>query len=224
MKKTFSFFGISAVLLLSGCATGISKEKAFPYMYEENPVSILVIPAINKSTAADAPNLYSSTINQPLSNAGFYVLPTEVTDRFLRSEGLTDGAQIKDIAPEKFKELFGADAVFYATIYTWDTAYFILAGNVTVGMEFELKSCKTGKTLWKTRRQLTIDTSSDVSSVGILGALVLTAIKTATQDYVPIARQVNQAALVSVPYGKYNNAHNQDREIQVLVYDEKEWQ
>lgn len=221
MKKTFSCFGISAILFLSGCGGGssIAKEVAFPSMYEENPVSILVVPAINISTAADAPDLYSSTINEPLSNAGFYVLPAEITDRFLRNEGLTDGAQIKEVAPEKFKELFGADAVFYATIYKWDTSYIIVGGSVTVGVEFELKSCETGKSLWKTSQQLTIDTSESGSG-HIIADLLLTALKTATQDYVPIAQQVNKTALVSVPYGKYNNLHGQDRAVQVLVFDE----
>ena len=43
------------VIFLSACATRpqyISKQEAFPAMYEQKPLSILVVPAINDSTAA----------------------------------------------------------------------------------------------------------------------------------------------------------------------------
>lgn len=213
MKKIL--LGMSAILLLSGCANTITKEEAYPDMYREKPVSIMVVPAINKSTAADAPDLYSSTINEPLSNAGFYVLPTEVTDRILRSEGLTYGDQIKDIPPQKFHELFGADAVFYATINKWDTSYYVIGGHVAVEIEFEMKSSRTGESLWAIKRQMTVDTSEGGSG-HIIADLLITAIKTAVQDYVPVARQVNLIALHNIPYGKYHNQHGQDQQMKVI--------
>ncbi len=197
------------IFLLSGCGSKIlSKEDAYPKMYSERPVSILVVPAINESSAADAPDLYSSTINEPLSNAGFYVLPIEVTNNFLRNEGLTDGAQIKNVPPQKFAEIFGADAVFYATIKSWDTDYYVVAGSVKVGIQYELVSCITGETLWRNEKEITVDTSSGAD--GYLG-VVLTALETATQDYVPIARDVNIQALNYIPLGKYNRNYDLDR-------------
>ncbi|MFT5528657.1 MAG: hypothetical protein ACI9C0_000316, partial [Alteromonadaceae bacterium] len=43
------------LMLLSGCqTTQITKGEAFPDMYNEKPTSILVVPAINLTTAADA--------------------------------------------------------------------------------------------------------------------------------------------------------------------------
>lgn len=214
MKRLVLLTGIASLLFLTGCASKITKGEAFPAMYEEKPVSILVVPSINHSTAADAPDLYSSTINEPLSNAGFYVLPMEVTDRFLRNEGLAEGGQIKDIPPQKFAETFGADAVFYATIEKWDTTYYVIGGNVAVGIDFKLKSTKTGETIWNYKQELTVDTSEDAGHP--LLSIAITAIKTAVQDYVPIARRVNLIALNGVPYGKYHKWHGQDREAELL--------
>ena len=212
--KTLLVFGMCVALLLStGCVNMITKGDAYPSMYEEKPTAILVVPALNNSTAADAPDLYSSTITEPLANAGFYVLPFEVTQRFLRNEGFTEGYQIKDIPPQKFQGLFGADAVLYVTITKWDTAYWVLGGNVTVGADYELKSTKTGATLWAHKSVNKINTGGD-SGGGILGAIITTAIKTSTQDYVPIARNINLTAMQTMPAGKYNKQHDKDQKVE----------
>lgn len=207
---------VCGLLLMSGCVGNmIPKSGAFPEMYNEQPITILVVPAINFSTAANAPNLYASTINEPLSNAGFYVLPIELTNQLLRNEGLSQGEQLKDVPPQKFAKYFGADAVLYVTIRKWDTNYFIIGGNVTVGIKFDLKSTKTGLTLWAYKDQLVIDTSGDSNSGGLLGALIATALTTAAQDYVPIARSVNTMALRAIPFGKYHKMYRKDMDIKI---------
>ncbi|MFV1985101.1 MAG: GNA1162 family protein [Thiohalomonadales bacterium] len=211
MKLFFLSFIVISNIVSSGCSTVQStKGQMYPEMYNQKPVAILVIPAINHSTAADAPILYSSTINEPLSNAGFYVLPIEITDKFLRNEGFTDGVSLQNIPPQKFAEPFGADAVLYVTIETWDTNYFVFGGNVTVGTEFRLKSCKNGETLWAYKDEMVINTGGDGGG-GLIAALVATAVATSVQDYVPIARNINKIALKTVPYGKYNKNFGKDR-------------
>lgn len=207
-------------LLASGCATPhrISKAEAFPAMYEEKPTAVLVLPAINQTTAADAPLLYASTINEPLSNAGFYVLPIELTERFLNKEGLSDGSMLREVPPEKFADTFGADAVLYVTLTQWDTNYAVIAGNVTVGAQFELVSCKSGQVLWQHQDTVVVDTSGNANTGGgLIGALIATAIATSVQDYIPVARQVNQRSLVNIPYGKYNRFHDTDQAALVVV-------
>jgi hypothetical protein len=201
----------SLILFTTGCATNsATKGQTYPEMYIEKPVAILVVPAINHSTSADAPILYESTVNEPLSNAGFYVLPIEVTNRFLRNEGFTDGETLADIPPQKFAEPFGADAVLYVTIDKWDTNYYVIGGNVVVGASFLLKSCKTGTTLWSYQDEIPVDTSGD-SGGGLIALIIATAINTGLQDYVPVARNVNLMTLQSIPYGKYHNLHDKDQ-------------
>ena len=209
-----------ASLIMSGCATvpQTPKGELYPEMYQEMPKTVLVLPAINQSTAADAPNLYSSTIAQPLSDAGFYVLSTEITQKFLKNEGLTTGEQLSSIPAQKFADTFGADAVLYVTINKWETNYFVLGGNVTVGISYLLKSTKTGSDLWSYSNEMKINTGGDNNNGGgLLGALIATAIKTAQQDYVPIARKVNFMALNRIPFGEYHKLHGKDRNIMLTA-------
>ena len=215
--KILIIYILAVMLLSSGCAVQtISKAQAFPQMYVEKPVAILVVPSINQSTAADAPILYSSTINEPLSNAGFYVLPIEVTNRVLSNEGLVDGEALKDVQPQKFHEHFGADAVLYVTIEKWDTNYYILGGNVTVGVDFKMKSTKSGETLWAYKDQMVLDTSGNNNNGGGLLAMIINAaLTTALQDYVPIARRVNVMSLSAIPFGKYHRMHDKDQTMAV---------
>lgn len=208
-----------SVLMLSGCATTKPKSELYPSMYSEMPKSILVLPAINESTAADAPNLFSSTIAEPLANAGFYVLSTEVTQKFFLNEGLSRGEQFVSIPVQKFSKLFGADAVLYVTITKWDTNYFVFGGNVTVGIKYLLKSTKTGNELWKYQNELVLDTSGNNSGGGLLAMLINAAITTAVQDYVPIARKVNFISLSTIPFGRYHKVHGKDMSMQVNVQE-----
>ena len=221
MKKYLLVILSIGMLVLSGCAITKPKSELYPSMYSEMPKSILVLPAINTSTAADAPNLYSSTIAQPLANAGFYVLSTEVTQKFFQNEGLSRGEQFTSIPPQKFSQLFGADAVLYVTITKWDTNYFVIGGNVTVGIKYLLKSTKTGNQLWKYENELVLDTSgNNNNSSSLLAMLINAAVTTAVQDYVPIARRVNFISLSTIPFGKYHKIHGKDMNMQVQVQSE----
>lgn len=215
MKKHLLIVLSISMLLLSGCVTTKPKSELYPAMYSEMPKSILVLPAINKSTAADAPNLYSSTIAQPLSNAGFYVLSTEVTKKFFQNEGLTRGEQFTSIPTQKFSKIFGADAVLFVTIVKWDTNYYVLGGNVTVSIKYLLKSTKTGNKLWSYENELVLDTSGNNNSSSLLAMLINAAVTTAVQDYVPIARRVNFISLNTIPFGKYHKNHRKDMNVKV---------
>lgn len=211
------------LILLSACVHGptyITKKDAFPKMYDEHPLSVLVLPPINVTTAADAKEYYMTTITEPLSYAGYYIYPIEVTTDILKAEGLYDTELIFNVPPGKFKQYFGADAVLYIKILQWNTAYYVVGGHVTVAVDFLLKSTTTGNDLWKYDGTITIDTSGDSGGnnglAGLLAKVIITAIKTATTDYVPIAKQANIITLSSIPYGKYHPNFDKDREFQII--------
>lgn len=217
MSKLYVLFVVVMAALTSACAPVlVSKEQAFPEVYKEMPASVLVIPAMNKSTAAEAPEYFSSTIAEPIANAGYYVLPIEITTALLRQEGVQEGEQIKDVPPQLFRDLFGADAILFVTINEWDTNYYVLGGNVTVGIEYDMKSTKTGQSLWYYRDNLVVDTSDNSNSGNLIASIIATAIKTAMQDYVPIAQRVNAMALSTVPFGRYHPSVGQDGRAQVV--------
>lgn len=202
------------VSLLPGCATApatapITNQEVFTGIYSEKPNSILVLPAINHSTAADAPLYYIASIAQPLTEQGYYVLPVPVTNALLQQAGISDGAQLLAVPPQRFGQMFGADAILFVTIDSWDTSYYVLGGNVTVALTFKLVSTRSSETLWQFRKAVTIDTSGN-SNNGLIGALVETAIKTAQQDYFPIAQQVNYGSVGVLPHGKFHPQYGLD--------------
>lgn len=198
------------IICLSACqSTGVTKQQAFPKVYNERPQSILVLPAINKTTAADAASLYSTTIAQPLAEAGYYVFSIPYIDAYFANEGIIDGAQLSEIPASRYKELFGADSVLFVHINQWDTNYYVLGGNVTVGATFQLVSTRTGQILWQYHDTVVNDTSSD--SGNLLIDMISTALTTSVVDYVPIARTVSQQIVRTLPVGHYHKNFNKDQ-------------
>ena len=189
-------------------------------MYIERPISILVLPPINETTAADAKEYYATTIAEPLSLYGYYVFPIEVVSEILKSEGVYDTETLLNVDPAKFREYFGADGVMYVRIKKWDTAYYVIGGNVSVGVHCLLKSTTSGDTIWEYDDIVVYNTSASSSGGGLGGliaAVIITAIQTATTDYVPIAKQVNYRVLQTIPFGKYNPRCDQDRDDPVVI-------
>lgn len=198
---------------VTGCATAptmISKQEAFGTMYDEKPQSILVVPAINNSTAAEAANYYSATVARPLTEQGYYVLPITITNQILGEAGISDGHQLHAVPAKRFGELFGADSVLFVTINLWDTNYYVVGGNVVVGLQYRLVSTTTNETLWQFKDEMTVNTTGDSNNGGLLGALIQTAIATSMQDYLPIAETVNARSIHTIPYGMYHPQHGLD--------------
>lgn len=211
---------LAALLVISGCAQTQSKLDAFPAMYAEGkPLSIVVVPAINETTAADAADLLNVTVSQPFTNHGYYILPVPIVADIFRKEGVFEGSQLKGVSTSIFKETFGADAVLFVTINSWDTNYAIVAANVAVGLEYVLLSTDTGEVLWSYTERVVVDTGS--SSGNILVDMIATAITTASTDYVPIARQVHQTAVVAMPYGNYHPKSGTDGESKSVITSKK---
>jgi len=221
MNKIILLLFVS-LLFLTSCSRVLTKKDAYPRMYEEKPLSILVLPPINESSAADAKEYYLTTIAEPLALTGYYIFPTEVVTDIFKNEGMYDNGQIENIEPKMFKKYFNADAILIIKIKKWDTSYFILGGSVTVGSEFKLISTTTGSLLWSYSGEIKVDTSSKSSGGGLIGlavALAETAVKTAGTDYVPIAKNTNVQILKAMPLGKYHNRHNQDQNDQAVKED-----
>jgi hypothetical protein len=209
-----------AFTLVACAPKPLKKCEAFPKMYDERPLSILVLPPINETTAADAKEYYATTIAEPLSLSGYYVFPMEVISDILKTEGVYDSETLLNADPGKFKEYFGADGVMYVRLTKWDTAYYIIGGNVTVGVHCLLKSTTSGDTIWEYDGVVVYDTSARSTGGGLGGliaGIIITAIQTATTDYVPVARQVNYMVLRTMPVGKYNPRCGADRDDAVVI-------
>ena len=228
-RRKFEYFIVFALmsftLLLSGCGPKmVTKGEKFPLLYEEAPSAILVLPPINQSTAANAKEYYSTTIQEPLSFTGYYVFPYEVTADILKMEGIYDAELLTDVPLPKFREYFGADAVLFTTIKKWDLSYIVIASTLTVSVDCQLKSTHSDQVLWEYNGTVVVDLSGGNSGGGIAGLIakaIVTAINTAMADYVPYARLANYNALSSMPYGKYHDNFNLDREQKIVDQNQK---
>ena len=208
------FYIVVAGYLISSCS-GLpiqTKAEAYPAMYgDKKPLSVLVIPAINNSTAAEATDFFNVTITEPLSNVGYYTMPVEIVKDIFQKEGIVDSTMIKGLPTSIFKKNFGADAVLFVTINKWDKQYIVIAGNVSVSMDYVMLSTETSEVIWSYSATQTIDTTAE-SSGFIMLDIISTAITTATTDYVPIAKQVNYQAFTALPHGGYSDLHGLDQE------------
>jgi hypothetical protein len=211
---------ISVAVMVAGCAPkATTKGEEFPLMYEETPLTILILPPINESTAADAKQYYATTVQEVLSYWGYYVFPYEVTSDILKMEGIYDAELIRNVPLAKFREYFGADAVLFTTIKKWDLSYMVLASNLTVSIDEELKSTKTDQTLWSYNGTVVVDLSGGNTGGGLGGLIakaVIAAASSALVDYVPYARQANYRALSSFPFGKYHPNFMTDQSMQFI--------
>lgn len=217
------FYIVVAGYLISSCS-GLpiqTKADAYPAMYDDRkPLSVLVIPAINNSTAAEATDFFNVTITEPLSNVGYYTMPVEIVKDIFQKEGIVDSTMIKGLPTSIFKKNFGADAVLFVTINKWDKQYVVIAGNVSVSMDYVMLSTETSEVIWSYSATQTIDTTAE-SSGFIMLDILSTAITTATTDYVPIAKQVNYQAFTALPHGGYSDLHglDQDQNISTTMKD-----
>lgn len=223
MDKTRFFGAVIMIGLFAGCASVETKSEAFPLMYDSSykPLSVLVAPAINKSTAADAGELINVTLTQPLADNGYYILPIAIASEVFKAEGIVAGEQLLAAPMSVFKNNFGADAVLFVTINEWDKNYYVIAGNVTVGMSFVMLSTNDREVIWSYDAQVVLNTSGQ-SSGFLVADLINTAVNTAVADYIPLARQVNQLAINTLPFGKYHPKSGLDAEAKVVLTASKD--
>jgi hypothetical protein len=202
----------TAALLLTGCAATPRWNDA-PF-FENHPRSILVVPASNTTTAVDAPEIWSTTVTMPLAERGYYVFPVYLTADLLRDLGLTNEALLEQLAPSRFKEIFGADAVFFVTINDWSTKYLVLASNVTVRVSYKLVDTRSGLVLWQGKQKIIRQSGGGGGGIAGLIAAAVNALATTAIDYRPLARDANitifGAEKRGLPAGPYHPDYQKD--------------
>ena len=227
MKIYIKIVIVLVSVLLSSCATTmLTKQEAFPRMYDESPNTIVVIPPINNETSADAGEYYQSTIAIPTTLHGYYIFPIPLVMDILKDEGVYN--TIHEIPQpsiaKKMFELFGAEASLFTIIIKWDKKYRGTKAWVVVMIDYRIVSGKTGDILWSHAKEITVDTSIDSGVPGLAGLLVdavATAASTALTDYVPVARAANNNAVIPLPFGKYHPSFGLDKDIKVEVFKSK---
>jgi hypothetical protein len=209
MKK-YIIFGLIA-LIMSSCAQQITRGEQYPKMYEEKPLSIVVMPPINQTEHVEAKDYFYTTMYTPLCEKGYYVYSPMLTMEMFQSESAYDAELFIEGDLSQFRNVLGADAAMFTIIKSWKRNN--VGGKVTAGVEYILRSTVTGETLYKREGLITVDTSisGGSSGIGALVGLIATAINTAATDKVIAGRKCTAFVLSDMPVGKYSSMHNQDQ-------------
>jgi hypothetical protein len=201
---------IAGAFLLSVGACATSPKPDYSKFFEHHPRSVLIVPAINKTTAVEAPTVFNTTVTRPFAERGYYVYPVFLTRDILNDLGLSDEGLIAQAQPQRFREIFGADAVLFVTVNTWTTTYVVLASSVTVEANYKLVDTDTGEVIWERTERV-----AEASRGGSLLEMVISAAITAlTVDYRPLARRTNVLVVdkpgQGLPAGPYRSEYKQD--------------
>ena len=216
MKKIV--YIILATLVLTSCgSTGLTRSSLYPKMYEEKPVTLLVMPPINNSANVDAKELLYTSISRPLAEAGYYVISPTLAMEILKHESAYDAELFLDKPLKPFHDFFGADAVVFSVIDSWAKQGL----GINTKIRYIIKSALTDETLFDRSCDLYLDLSVDSRSdksqskslLNVLVDLAAGAINTALTDQIEAARKANYFIFRDLPVGKYDDLYLQDQDF-----------
>ena len=199
-----------AATLVTSCGpatNAVTKSQRYSQLYEEQPVSILVMPPINRSTKVEAKELFYSSLTVPLTQKGYYVMPPLLTMEILKEESAYDAEMFIENSMKRVGELFGVDAVLFTTIHEW--ARTTVASQVRVVVEYTLKSTSTDEVLFS--RKGNIVYNPKMNSGSFLGDLIGGMIMTAMTKEIELGRKCNVYTIGDMPAGKYSPSWGTDQ-------------
>ena len=211
MKRFLYFMILSCMFTSCGMMSTVTRESQYAKMYEEKPVTLLVMPPINNSANVEAKDLLYTSISRPLVEAGYYVISPLLAMDVLKAESAYDSELFFDAPLTVFQNYFGADAVVFSVIDTWAKKGL----GIETKIRYVIKSAYTNEILFDRSCDLYLDLSIDSGANGLLGALVdlaASAINTAATDHIMAARKANYYILRDIPCGKYSPEYMMDKE------------
>ena len=218
MTRLFKICALAlCALVLTGCATQGPARKDYAALRSENPHSILVVPAVNRSVEVDAPDYLLTTISKPLAERGYYVFPVHLVKRLMEDDGLGDADMVHAGDPQVLGKMFGADAILYVSIERWDAQYVVFSTAVTVELNYQLKSASSGQLLWENRQKLVYQPQNNSGGglAGLIAQAISAAITKAAPNYMPLARQATRQAIYvrgqGLPAGPYDAQYQKDQ-------------
>lgn len=219
MKKIKFGIIVCVYILMSSCSS-YTRLSLYPKMYDEKPLSILVMPPINNTTNVEAKDLLYTSISYPLIEAGYYVVSPHLAMEFLKSESAYDAEMFIDKDLSMFGNVFGVDAIIFSQIDEWKKKGF----GIETKIKYIVKSTTTNETLFDRTCDLYLDLSQNSNSGSALGALVdlaTSTIVTVTTDHIVAARKCNTYIFSDIPRGKYSPEHGLDMEKKASAKDIK---
>lgn len=212
MKRILYFAILCCMATSCGMLNTVTRESQYAKMYEEKPITLLVMPPINNSANVEAKDLLYTSISRPLVEAGYYVISPLLAMDVLKAESAYDAEMFFDAPLTAFQNYFGADAVVFSVIDSWAKKGL----GIQTKIRYVIKSAYTNEILFDRSCDLYLDLSVNSGSGGALGALIdlaASAINTAATDHIIAARKANYFILRDIPRGKYSPEYMQDKEV-----------
>ena len=215
MKKLIYLSFLVALLFFQSCAPKIARVVAYPDFYgEQRPLSIVVMPPINKTTNVDAKENFYITMSRTLCERGYYVVSPFLAMEMFQSESAYDAENFITAPLNQFREVTGADVALFTNIIDWRKSG--IGAKVVVTVEYILRSTVSNETIFQRTGTITFDKSVNTGGSGLAGLIAnvaVSAVATAAQSYLPVAGACNEAILSDVPAGKYHPSYDTDQSV-----------
>lgn len=212
MKRLFTIILLTVVASSCGVSNQLTRESQYATMYENMPVTILVMPPINNTSNVEAKDLLYTSISRPLAEAGYYVISPLLAMDVLKAESAYDAELFIDRPLTMFRDYFGADAVVFSEIDDWTKRGF----GIDTKIRYIIKSATSGEVLFDRSCDLYLNlqqNSGGTSALSQLVDLAVSAIATALTDHIVAARKANYYIFRDIPRGKYSPDYLQDKGV-----------
>lgn len=212
MKRLILYAFVCCLASSCGMLSTVTRESQYSKMYEEKPITLLVMPPINNSTNVEAKELLYTSISRPLVEAGYYVISPLLAMDILKAESAYDAEMFFNAPLTMFNNYFGADAVVFSVIDSWAKKGL----GIQTKIRYVIKSAYSNEILFDRSCDLYLDLSIDSGSNGLLGTLIdlaASAISTAATDHIVAARKANYYILRDIPRGKYSPEYMLDKDV-----------
>lgn len=212
MKKLIPIILLAVAASSCGLSNQVTRESQYAAMYNDMPVTILVMPPINNTSNVEAKDLLYTSISRPLAEAGYYVISPLLAMEVLKAESAYDAELFINKPLTMFRDYFGADAVVFSQIDDWTKRGF----GIDTKIRYIIKSASSGEVLFDRSCDLYLDLQFKSGSNSLLASLVdlaVSAIETAATEHIVAARKANYFIFRDIPRGKYNPLYLQDKEF-----------
>jgi len=150
LKMVRLLFSLTVLIFFIGCAAAKIPHKVVPDYGKRFIALIAVAPVKNDSVDPKAAEILRSKLVEELHFKGYPRIPVKMINGQL-AEMSADGGKP---SPQEIGARLKVDAILYATLHESNQGLGIPYGPTAVEAEFELRSAKTGESLWRTQHRV----------------------------------------------------------------------
>jgi len=198
--------------LAAGCVA-VPKARDDAAFRSADPRSILILPAVNHSTAVDAPTLILPSVTAVVAERGYYVFPANVVRTLLEDDGLADVDSANNADTARLCTVFGTDAVLYITIGEWIVTMAAFDVSVNIALDYVLRGCRGGDVLWVAHRRMEARGGNAEPLTSLLANSVLRRLPE-KWVFLPKVRRMTEEAFNApgsgLPEGPYRKAYGKE--------------